>query len=273
MRLPNDEWLHLAKGTAIGQQRRMRHRSEGRENLVVGNTPDRWWAYCQSCRAGGIEMKTHVMVGQPAPKESTSLVRPSDARALLSLHQYERDALTLQLAKKAMDWTYFANLADIEWSAERQRLLIHTVSGVMGRDTSERSPQKWLTYDRQHYTAPYRPDSGYANVFLVEDTYSYFKVQHAITQHDLHACVACTLGTSIHDSLYFWLLKNARRVWSFYDGDSAGWKGALNNARRLRGGGLCGGGEVLDACAPLGKDPKDLNLSDIAAHVVGLLAT
>lgn len=269
MRLPNDEWLHLAKGTAVGQQRRMRHRSEGRENLVVGNTPDRWWAYCQSCRAGGIEMKTHVMIGGPAPKESTSLTRPADARALLSLHQYERDALTLQLAKKAMDWTYFGGAA-IEWSMERQRLLIHTPSGVMGRDTSERSAQKWLTYDRQHYL---RADLMREDVLLVEDAYSYYKVQYALNRDCIPVAVICTLGTSIHDSLYLWLLQHARRVWSFYDGDAAGWKGALNNARRLRGGDMLGGGEVLPACAPVGNDPKDMYLGDIAAHVVRLLST
>lgn len=269
MRLPNDEWLHLAKGTAVGQQRRMRHRSEGRENLVVGNTPDRWWAYCQSCRAGGIEMKTHVMIGGPAPKESTSMTRPSDARALMSLHQYERDALSIQLAKKAMDWTYFGS-TPIEWSAERQRLLIHTQDGVMGRDTSGNSPQKWLTYDRQHYL---KALSASRNIFLVEDTYSMYKLQYAIDRAGIDAAAACTLGTSIHDSFFYSLLQYAAKVWSFYDGDAAGWKGALTNAKRLKAVGLCGPGDVLRACAPHTKDPKDLNLSSLTDHVAGLLST
>lgn len=268
-RLPNDEWLHLAKGTAVGTQRRARHRQEGRENMVVGNTPDRWWAYCQSCRRGGVESKTHVMVGGAAPKESTSLSRPADARLLADLHQYERDALTLMLAKKSMDWMYFGN-APIEWSASRQRLLIKTADGIMGRDTSGNSQQKWLTYDRQHYLKALTPSR---NVLLVEDTYSMYKAQFAINRAGIDAAVACTLGTSIHDSLFYSLLQYAARVWSFYDGDTAGWRGALTNAKRLRAAGIAGGGDVLDACAPHGLDPKDMNLDALTAHVVGLLAT
>lgn len=269
MRIPNEDWLHLAKGTAVNTSKRVRHGRERTEALTVGNLPDRYWCYCQRCKAGAVEMKAHVIVGGPPPKESTSLVRPTDARALMSLEQFERDQLTVQLAKKSMDWTYFDNNG-IEWSASRARLLIHTPSGVMGRDTSERSDQKWLTYDRQHYLTPAVVTHS---VVLVEDTYSYYKVAYALRMADLECSVACTLGTAIHDSLYLHLLHSARRVWSFYDGDTAGYKGALSNARRLQGGGLQGGGDVLAAVAPPGKDPKDLNLRDIAAHVAGLLAT
>lgn len=269
MRLPNDEWLLLAKGTAVGQKRRARHRSEGRENLVVGNEPDRWFAYCQSCRRGAVEMKSHVLVGGHAPSLSTDLSLPTDARPIMELQQYERDALTLLFARKSMDWMFFDG-ARLEWSASRQRLLVHTPSGVMGRDTTERSDQKWLTYNRQHYLAPLSPS---INVVLVEDTFSYFKVHHALVRAGLDCAAICTLGTSIHGSLMLHLLRFYKRVWSFYDGDSAGWKGALANAKRLRAVGLQGPGDVLNACAPHGKDPKDMDLGAITAHVAALLST
>lgn len=272
MRLPNDEWLLLAKGTAVGQKRRARHRSEGRENLVVGNEPDRWFAYCQSCRRGAVEMKSHVMIGGHAPSLSTDLSLPTDARAIRSLQQYEIDALTLLLARKSMDWMFFDG-ALIEWSASRQRLLVHTPSGVMGRDTTERSPQKWLTYNRQHYIAAQADRLATTYVVLVEDTFSYYKVAHALDRSGIACDVICTLGTSIHGSLMLWLLQHAERVWSFYDGDSAGWKGALANAKRLRAVGLQGPGDVLSACAPLTKDPKDMDLGAITAHVAALLST
>ena len=268
-RLPNDEWLHLAKGTAVGTQRRSRHRQEGRENLVVGNEPDKWWAYCQSCRRGAVEEKTHVKVGGQAPSMSTDMSLPADARNINLLPHHQRDALTLQLAKKHMDWQYFRETV-VEWSESRQRLLVHTPSGVMGRDTSERSAQKWLTYNRQHYLAPVVNSK---NILLVEDTYSYYKTAWVCRQHGIDAAVICTLGTSIHTSLFLWLLRYSRRVWSFYDGDAPGWRGALNNARRLRGAGICGGGDALQTCAPVDMDPKDMTINAITAHVVNLLAT
>lgn len=269
MRLPNDEWLMLAKGTAVGTQRRARHRGEGRENMVVGNTPDRWWAYCQACRAGAVEMKQHVIVGGAAPKDSTSMIRPADARGLMQLEQHERDALSLLMARKSMDWLYFG-ATKVEWSASRHRLLIHTPSGVMGRDTTERSPQKWLTYDRQHYLAA---EDAHPDVVLVEDTFSYYKVRHALTAARVPCAVVCTLGTSIHDSLFLWLLKNARRVWSFYDGDAAGWRGSGSNAKRLRAADLYGGGGFIESCATTDNDPKDMTLMQITTHVARLLAT
>lgn len=267
MRIPNEEWLHLAKGTGVGSSRRVRHGRERTEAMTVGNLPDRYWCYCQRCKTGAVEMKTHVLVGGPPPKESTSLVLPTDARGIHALLPHERDALTLQLARKSMDWTYFGT-TQVTWSASRARLLIHTPSGVMGRDTSERSDQKWLTYERQHFIA-----SGDAHpcVLLVEDTYSYYKVKHALRMSAYNVSVICTLGTAIHDSLMLLLLQTARSVWSFYDGDAAGYRGALQNARRLAE--LQGGGDVLTACAPPQKDPKDMNLGAIIEHVTSLLTT
>lgn len=267
-RLPNEDWLHLAKGTGVGSQRRVRHRNERDAAMIVGNQPDRWWAYCQRCKCGSIEMKSHVMVGMAPPKESMSLVHPTDGCAISSLPTHEQQALTLLLAKKSMDWLYFEG-TPVTWSRSRQRLLLHTRSGLMGRDTTERSEQKWLTYDRQHYIAA--TDTS-ANVVCVEDCFSLLKVRYAIRAAQLDCATVCTLGTAIHDSLFLHLLRTAKRVWSFYDGDAAGWKGSLANARRLQAAGLYGGGSnAISDCAPRDLDPKDMNLSDIAQHVQRLL--
>lgn len=268
MRIRNEEWLHLAKGTAIGSQRRVRHGNERTEAMTVGNREDRWWCYCQRCKAGAVEMKSHVMVGMNAPPESTSLVHPTDGCAIASLPAHETQHLTAFLASKHMDWMFFEG-TPVTWSRSRQRLLVHTLSGLMGRDTTERSAQKWLTYDRQHYIAAQVTS---ANAVLVEDCFSLLKVQYAINAARLDCAVICTLGTAIHDSLFLWLLKNAARVWSFYDGDPAGWKGALANARRLQAAGLYGGGSsAISECAPRDMDPKDMQLGNIAQHVKGLL--
>lgn len=269
MRLHNDDWLRLAKGTPVNGQRRVRHRNERTEALTVGNLPDRWWAYCQRCRQGAVELKTHVTVGGALPRESTNMAHPTDDRAIHQLLDHERDALALFMARKSMDWMYFG-AAHVTWSALRQRLLIQHPSGLMGRDTTERSDQKWLTYDRSPYLAASRT-SG--NVLLVEDTFSMYKTQFAIDRAGLDAAVVCTLGTRIHDSLFLWLLTNATRVWSFYDGDAAGWKGGFENAKRLQASNLLGGGDIIPTCASDGNDPKDLNLDVLVAHAARLLAT
>lgn len=268
MRIPNDDWLRLAKGTAVNSSRRVRHGNERTEAMTVGNLPDRYWCYCQRCKAGAVEMKTHVTVGGAVPRESASLVLPSDARPISELQLHERDGLTGFLARKSMDWMYFT--APVSWSASRQRLLIRTGDGVMGRDTTERSDQKWLTYDRQHYL---KALTASRNVLLVEDTFSMYKVQYALNRVGIDATAACTLGTSIHDSLFYSLLRYADKVWSFYDGDPAGWKGAFVNDLRLRAAGLAGPGPVIESCAPIALDPKDMTLDAIAAHVSRLLAT
>ncbi|CAI3971364.1 DNA primase [Variovorax phage VAC_51] len=267
-RLPNDEWLHLAKATGVGQQRRTRHRSERTEALTVGNTPDRWWAFCQRCKKGAVEMKTHVFTQQAAPRESKLLTRPTDARNIEALRAFERDELTRQLAEKGMDWMYLPGGILTQWSATRHRLLISTPSGTMGRDTSGKSDQKWLTYDRQHFLTP---EDEFPRVVLVEDTYSYYKVRYAARHFNIPMSVMCTLGTALHASAFRLLLEKSRRVWSFYDGDPAGWKGEAQNHIRLAAVGLAGKPYTATACAPTGMDPKDMKLNAIAAHLDALI--
>lgn len=270
-RLRNEDWLHLAKGTGIGSQRRVRHGNESSDALTVGNREDRWWAYCQRCKCGAVEMKSHVLAGSVAPALSTSLQHPTDARPISMLHDFERSYVASFLAGKHMDLTYFT-LTSVTWSAERQRLLLATPSGVMGRDTSGRSSQKWLTYDRQHWVTD-SLDATLPDVFLVEDCFSWAKVKYALQSNNIPASVFCTLGTAIHDNLFLHLMRYNKRVYSFYDGDTAGWSGAVKNEQRLYAMGLSPGRATqFQMCAPRDNDPKDMPIAAITQHVRDVLA-
>lgn len=267
MRLPNDEWLHLAKGTPIGGQRRVRHKHERTDALTVGNREDRWWAYCQRCKAGAVEMKSHVLLGSVAPAESVALSLPSDGTAIHALPLYEQQNIASFLASKGMDLTYFEQ-TPVTWSRSRMRLLVHTPSGLMGRDTTGRSEQKWLTYERQHWIKDPRTFE-WADVVLVEDCFSWAKIAHACKTQPVS--VYCTLGTAIHDSLFLHLMHTAKRVYSFYDGDAAGWAGAVRNEQRLYAIGLSPGRATqFQMCAPRGMDPKDMDCAALDQHVRSL---
>jgi len=277
-RLNNEDWLDAAKKVPVGQQRRMRHGRESRENMVVGNANDRWWAYCQACKCGGVESKTHVLLVDTEPEESRSLMLPSDMRGLGTLQPHEYNALAGFLASKNMDWLYLPE--GTAWSASRQRLMIPSGQQLvmrpwmrvarweqtwMGRDTSGKSPQKWLTYNGQHYVGEV---GGAPLAVLVEDMFSYLKVKHALKSTPLNAVtVYCTLGTAINDTLFIQLLQNHTHVASLYDGDTAGYEGASRNQLRLMGAGI--GLRVAShlQCAPDGLDPKDMTLDAIRSHI------
>lgn len=215
-------------------------------------------------------MKTHVMVGVAPPKESESLKHPHDDKRIIELPMYEQEALTRFIATKNMDWLYFDD-TPVTWSRSRQRLLVHTPTGLMGRDTTGRSPQKWLTYDRQHYVG-----QAFVNDYavVVEDCFSWLKVHYALQRAGLPVDVFCSLGTQIHDSLMVQFAKRRVQVASFYDGDAAGWEGCAANERRLRAFGcaLPSRPTIEQQCAPEGFDPKDMDLGDIVDHVRALLA-
>lgn len=261
--LSNDDWIHFAKRCAVGATRRVRHGNEKSDAMTVGNEADRWWAYCQRCKRGAVAFKSHVLHAPVTRALSNSLGVPADARGLHELAEYERGHVMSHLASKSMDPLYFEGVP-LSWSASRQRLLVHTQSGIMGRDTSGTSGQKWLTYERQHYILPSRAGES-ARVLLTEDVYSQVKVQYAVGDA---VAVYCTLGTKMHAALLSLLLRRGvSQVVSFYDGDKAGRAGATSNELRLRALGL---GLGKDACAPEGLDPKDLSIAAIREHVNSL---
>lgn len=255
-RLPDDEWLHIAKRLPVGSRTRVYHRREGRPNLVIGNESGKWWAYCQSCKQGGVSEKDHVKItGGKAPESSTHLDLPRDSTPILELDEFGRDAVLRLLALKNMDQMY---LPPIHFSEQRKRMLIDTGQGWLGRDTTGHSPQKWLTYDGTLWLGD---DVGAVQrtAVIVEDPFSYYKVSWALRGASDYT-VYCALGTVIRPSLVRSLLRiGPERVVCFFDGDDPGDTGAKREASKLRGLGV----RALARCAPTGFDPKDLSIEDI----------
>ena len=270
-RIPDEEWLHLAKRVAVGSQQRVTHGRERTPAMTVGNTPDRWWAKCMRCNAGAVVKKEHAMIVTREPVKSRDLSLPMDMKPIEQLHPYQQEAIARLLASKGMDRMYLP--ADLRWSEDRHRLMVPTdrPGQWMGRDTSGQSGQKWLTYNHQNYVCVRHV--GYAPAVVTEDLFSAHKVAFA-TRSDMALNVYCSLGTAIHDSLLNALVGSCMAgdaVMSFYDGDPAGHKGFEGNEKRLRPFSLHTNLPPMLACAPTGRDPKDMSLGDLRRHVEILL--
>jgi hypothetical protein len=231
------------------------HRREGRPNLVIGNESGKWWAYCQSCKQGGVVAKDHVKItGGTAPASSTHLDLPRDSLPILDLDEFCRDAVLRMLASKNMDQMY---LPPIHFSEQRKRMLIDTGQGWLGRDTTGHSPQKWLTFDGTLYLESLKP--GIVAV-VVEDPFSYYKLKWALRETDVS--VFCALGTVVRPVLALKLLAYASVV-MFFDGDAPGYVGADREAKKMRGLGV----KAVARCAPDGFDPKDLTIEQLREYM------
>lgn len=248
--LNQKDWLPKAKRLAIGMQDRVYHLNEKRPNLVIGNAGDRYWAYCQACKEGGIERKEHVRLTGFSPEAKRSdLSLPRDLVRILNMDEHERYPLLAFLASKGMDTVM---LPELWYSCTRKRILMVTESGWLGRDVSDHALEKWLTYNKAKYLSNQLKAT---KAVVVEDAFSYFKVRWATLDT---VAVYCALGTGIKDSLTMALLKHGEVIFMF-DGDSAGWDGADKGSARLRGLGI----RSYALCAPAGLDPKDLQAETI----------
>lgn len=215
--------------------------------MIVGNSPDRWWCYCQACKEGAVRTKEHVILGKADAVPAADLSYPPDLR-LIQGTDAELSVLRF-LARKNMDSTY---LPPIWYSASRKRMLLDTGHGWMGRDITERSPQKWLTYNRSKLLGAAKQG---APAIIVEDTFSWYKVRWAIRDK---VPVLCALGTGVHDALMIELSQCNTAVW-FFDGDAAGYSGAAEGTKRVRAFGI----PSCTISPPPGDDPKDLHCSTI----------
>lgn len=252
--LAQHEWLDKAKRLAVGMRVRIKHGNERRPNMIIANEGDRWWAYCQACKDGGVERKEHVMLGVPNAAPDVCLLAPSDFVPVLGC-EYETRIATF-LATKHMDLMY---LPPVYYSPSRARLLIETPHGLLGRDVTEKSPAKWLVYSGAKFLGQ---THGTRIAVVVEDAFSYYKVAYALRDEPVD--VICALGTGITDALVLELLR-ARAVIFMFDGDNAGWKGAHDGVVRMCGMGI----RANSCCAPAGKDPKDLSCGEIRALLGG----
>lgn len=244
------DWLSKAKRLAVGMQDRVYHRNEKRPNLVIGNAGDRYWAYCQACKEGGIERKEHVRLTGSSPEAKRSdLSTPKDLMRIRDMEEHARYPLLAFLASKGMD---MCMLPELWYSCTRKRILMLTASGWLGRDVSGGALEKWLTYNKAKFLTN---QMAARKAVVVEDAFSYFKVRWA-TQDTV--AVYCALGTGIKNALAVACLMHDEVIFMF-DGDAAGLKGAEEGSARMRGLGV----RSYPLCAPPGLDPKDLTAEQI----------
>lgn len=256
--LRQEEWLHLAQRLAIGQRQRYPHSGDRtqRANLSVFNEPDRWGAYCQSCKEGGVIFKTHVRLTDTAPRESTLLSVPQDMVPVHECNRWVQESIARFLVSKQMDYLYLP--LDLQYSDSRRRLIVPTERGYSGRDLTGASNQKWLVYTDEKYVG--QVSAGLT--VLVEDLFSMYKVRWALRAYS-SISVVCSLGTAVRPALFLELISKGGKVLIFYDGDKAGYNGAKAEVHRLRTANI----PAIEHCAPKGLDPKDMTIANIQNHV------
>lgn len=254
----HEVWLHLAKRLPMGRTARYPHKGDRtqRTNLIVGHDAAKYWCYCQSCKRGAVVDKTHVsIVGARAPAESTRLDLPKDRTLLTDLDEFSKDTLAGFLASKNVDALM---LPPLWFSESRKRLLLDTGQGWLGRDTTETSMQKWLSFDGAMYLGH---NTGADVAVAVEDPLSYYKIKWAMRSvpgFDVY----CALGTTVKPVLALKIASYTRAV-MFFDGDPPGWRESKLMARKLRGLGC----KAIARCAPEGFDPKDMTATNIRSHL------
>lgn len=256
MSLPEHEWLHVAKRLAIGAKTRVRHRSEHRLNLIIGNEHDRYWAYCQRCHEGGVVQKDHVRLTGSIPNGSDVPVLPTD---LVSISGSDWELPVARfLATKGMDLQYLQ--CDAQVSPSRKRLVLH---GKHGRDLTGRAMSKWMVYD-DIQVQPVR-ERKYATCVITEDLFSAHKVAWCSEKFGLSADVVCALGTDIRSALVLHLMRYAHLVW-FFDNDNAGVVGSAAGVNRTHV--FVPRQDVV--LPPAGKDPKDMRCEHIVDKLKGV---
>lgn len=261
--------MHMARALPIHGRNHVRHNRESRANMVVGNDPTHYWAYCHACKASGRVNKDHVILGAAPPPDSGLLTIPTDL--IQAYSQREVDISVAQfLTSKNMDHSYLP--AGVMYSPSRKRLLvpIHPFM-YMGRDTTGRAEQKWLTYGKHSYgttIATHRAPTTLASV-VVEDTFSMYKVAYAT--RDMGITVYTSLGTRFSKPLQWQIVQSGDiPVIVFYDNDKAGIAGTKAEAARLRALGL----RVASVLPPeSGADPKDCTIRQIQELIGSTLST
>lgn len=246
--LPEQDWLPQAQRLAVGMTMRIRHRSEGRANMSIGNTPDRWWAYCNRCKEGGVITKEHVLLNY-RPVQAKDLTRPTDVVGVYA-SQYA-DTCIRHIMSKGMDPEW---LPILYFSEKARRLIILDDEGHWhGRDITNKSDAKWLNYDHVKFVGT----PGDITI-VTEDLYSMYKVRHAMKFYHTPVRTCCTLGAGLHDPAVLALKSSRRIVWA-YDGDAAGDSGYAQGVKRMRPFGI----EHRRARPPQGLDPKDMHIQNL----------
>lgn len=252
--LPEQDWLSQAKRLSIGMTVRTYHGRESRANMVIGNLPDRWYAFCHRCHEGAVVQKDHVRFGDALAVHDVTPIMPTDD-VLVYGSEYEVPVERF-LASKNMASEY---LPMLRYSPSRKRILVSTHGGAWhGRDVTGKAPAKWMNYSADQV-------AGVADIHtvVVEDIFSMYKVLWA-SRHAQDVGVLCALGTAIKPAVVNRLMRCKTVIWMF-DADEAGDTGAaagrralapfVHNQTRVR--------------PPEGLDPKDMTIDDIQEALYG----
>lgn len=250
--LPEQDWLDKAKRLAIGMTVRTYHGRESRQNLTIGNLPDRWYAWCHRCHEGGVVEKDHVKLGTAPAIADTLPTFPTDSLAVYS-SEYE-EPIERFLASKCMSSEY---LPPLMYSPTRKRILLKSDGGWHGRDVTGKAPAKWMNYSNTQLAG-----STDKTTIVVEDLFSMFKVQWSLRGLPRMG-VLCALGTQDKAALIARLMNVSRIIW-FFDADRAGDDGAQRCQLRLR----AFGHKQVRLRPPEGKDPKDMDCETIRQEVL-----
>lgn len=268
MGIAHEEWLHMAKRLPVGQSRRVKHRFERRENMVVRNLPEGWSCYCHACGEGGFKPKEFVKITEQAEPERYRQFIPDDLVPLEDLDRFRQSRVYGFLAHKGMDSVYL-NEVLVRYSPSKDRVVLRLRGpdgdAWLGRAVGAQQP-KWVAYST--------PTAGYAEfvrvprlteakgVVITEDVFSMLKVAWSCPDY----AVWCSLGTRPETTMIRWLLQvpnNQPKIF-WYDGDKAGEQGADKAVRRLQGLGV-----QAKALTVPGKDPKDMMINEIRELVYG----
>lgn len=253
--LPQKEWLSAAKRLAVGMTVRITHGRETRQNLVIGNLSDRWYAYCHKCHEGGVVQKDHVLLTADAGPADMEASLPPDI-VPVSGSEFETSVARF-LATKNMDQHY---LPELFYSEKRKRLLIRDADRKWhGRDLTGRSPMKWMNYNNAKLIG--RVPADCIGV-VVEDAFSLYKTAWALRECK-GVYVVCALGTGCSASLVNALMPAESLLW-FFDADAAGDVGYTQASQRMR--------PFMDRQArarpPEGLDPKDMSCEAIRELII-----
>ena len=261
-------WLPRAMRLPVNGRERIYHLSEHRPNLVIGNDEDKFWCYCQRCKEGGVREKQYVKLTGSAPPVSADLTLPSD----IEPHTVCGALIERYLLSKDMDLTYVLPYCQyLGISQSRMRLMVQVNGKWLGRDMTGASLQKWIAYNRAEYLSALAPEFGFGTparspAVVVEDAFSWMKVSWAM--RGLPVSVYCALGTKLQRGLLRKFISiQQSTVLLMLDGDDAGYDGVANSIKLLRPYNIRG----VPANAPAGKDPKNMGVLEIRAHLNNLI--
>lgn len=259
MRLPPDEWLHLAKRLAVGQKRRVRHNEERDCAMDVYNNSDSYSAYCHRCHMPGWVPKQHQSIQTARVDVDRVQAVPADSLHLSQASLYEQSRIWKLLVQKGCPPGIIPEEC-IWFSREQNRILLRSGSQALGRALSTLQQPKWLAYGEwfqrpRIWWTRYR-DAG--PMVLAEDVLSSYKVAKAIEVYapESSVSVAAVLGTVLTSTSL--PLIAGRDVLCMFDGDEAGRIGSEALKKRL----AVFGGTFKDV-RPEHGDPKNMTLEEI----------